>query len=125
MNKYAILIAITSVLIGLIGCDTTEPEDESDFALYFLANDSMGTYEAMQQGISRLELELEPWLSEKDIEFYDFSTHFIYLKTDKGDFFEGYDEDNRINFLLVDKPFVVVAGGSRCYIGSLHDPLLA
>ncbi|MFC1543577.1 hypothetical protein ACFL4K_03450 [Candidatus Neomarinimicrobiota bacterium] len=127
MNKYAILVAIASFLIGMIGCDTTEPEGESDFesdfALYFLTDDTLRAYEAMQQEITELALEPEPWLSEEDIRFYDFSSHCIYLKTDKGDYFESYDE-GRFD-LLMDKPFVVVAGGTRYYVGSLHSGALS
>ena len=124
MNKYTLLVAIAGVLIGLIGCDTTGPEGESDFAFYFLANDTLGAYEDMQQAITELELESEPWLCEKDIEFYDFSSHCIYLKTDKGDYFESYDE-GCFDPVLIKKLFVVVAGGSRCYIGSIHSGLLS
>lgn len=125
MNRYILGVIVAGILFGLTGCDTTEPEGEADFALYFLADETLGAYEAGQQGIANLELEAEPWLSAEDIRLYDFSTHCIYLKTDKRDFFPDYDGDGRAEFALIDKPFVVVAGGSRCYIGALHSGLLS
>ena len=124
MKRCCFLMAISFALIISIGCDATKPTGESDFALYFLTDDTLRAYEAMQQEITELKLASGPWLSEEDIEYYDFSSHCIYLKTDKRDFFEGYDE-GRFEPVLIDKPFVVVAGGSRCYIGSIHSGLLA
>lgn len=106
------------------GGQEVEQEEDSDFAFYFLANDTLGAYEAMQQEITELELKREPWLCETDIEFYDFSSHCIYLKTDKGDYFEYYDK-GYFDPVLIDKPFVVVAGGTRCYVGSLHSGALS
>jgi hypothetical protein len=112
MKRTTFLIAISLLLVCLPGCDTTEPKDESDFALYFLANDTLTTYEAMQHVIAELDLQSEPWLSEEDIESYDFSSHCIYLKTDKRDFFDYYDE-GIFDPVLIDRPFVVVAGMMR------------
>lgn len=124
MKSYSFFIIIPFLLISCTDRNATGPPGESDFALYFLADSSLGAYEAMQQGIMQLELESEPWLFEEHIKYYDFSSHCIYLKTDKRDFFESYDE-GRFEPLLIDRPFVVVASGSRCYVGSLHSGALS
>lgn len=119
MNRTTLMIAVACLLIGLFGCDTTEPETESDFAIFFLADDTLTSSEAAQQDIEALELESEPWLSETDIRFYDFSSHCIYLKTSKRDFFDYYDIGRFGPFM--EEPFVVVTGGIRCYIGSIQN----
>lgn len=119
MRRYSFCIAILILLISCSDRNTTGPEGKYDFALFSLANDTLRTYEAMQQGITELKLESEPWFSADDIEFYDFSSHCIYLKTDKRDFFDCYDEGRFDPFM--DKPFVVVASGIRCYIGSIQN----
>jgi len=124
MKRYSLITTLLFLIISCTDRNATEPTGESDFALYFLADSSLGAYEAMEQVITELELESEPWLSEEDIEDYDFSSHCIYLKTDKRAFFECYDE-GRFVPLLIDKPFVVVAGGIRYYIGSIHSGALS
>jgi len=102
------------------------PPGDADFAVYFLKDTSMTTQEAMEHGLEDVELENEPWLSSEDIDFYDFSTHCIYLKTDKGDFFENFREHSfYFTPPLTDRPFVVAGGGERCYMGSLHSAALS
>jgi hypothetical protein len=77
-------------------------------------------------GMSQLVLRKDAWLTNDDLQFYDFSSHCIYLKTDKRHFFHS-DTGKFFMFdpVLTDKPFVVVAGGEKCYVGSLHSGLLS
>ena len=128
MKQIDYHIALVCFLIGFMGCSATEPENvnesNSNFAIYFLADENMRAEEVMEKGINEVEFDSEPWLSEADITFYDFSSHCIYLKTDKSDFFEYY-AGGRFEPILMNKPFVVVAGGTRCYIGSLRSGLLS
>jgi hypothetical protein len=76
--------------------------------------------------ISTLVLKKEAWLTNDDIQFYDYSSHCIYLKGEKSQFFENDTGKFFIfNPVLINKPFVVVANGERCYVGSLHSGLLS
>ena len=101
--------------------------NESHIGIYFLNDTSKTETEVNQIGIDSLLLNAEPWLSDKDIEFYDFSSHCIYLKTDKSHFFKNY-RDERVymfNPLLMSRPFVFIAGNERCYVGALHSVALS
>jgi hypothetical protein len=102
-----------------------EPSGTSDFAIYFLEDLSIRTIQVVDQDPSEIELETYPWLSSKDIDFYDFSSHCIYLKADKNNFFENLKEYYQFPPSWVGKPFVVIAGGERCYIGSFHSVMLS
>ena len=121
-------ILFVGILVWSLSCsqDTNpvSPIYDSDFAIYFLKDSSLRTGEVNQRPLAELELAVAPWLDLKDILFYDFSTHCIYLKNDKATLFENY-ASGHFEPLLTDKPFVVVAGGSRCYLGSLHSGALS
>ena len=123
------LFLLISVLFVILDCSEDKnlfaPCSYSDFSIYFLQDSSIKTSQVLEQELSKIELQDTPWLSEKDIHFYDFSTHCIYLKTDKSDFFENFKEYYQFPSSWVEKPFVVVAGGERCYIGSFHGGLLS
>jgi len=124
--KYLILLTL-SVLI--LNCSREKnplgPSGTSDFAIYFLKDPSIRARQIINRDLTRIELETKPWLSSKDIDFYDFSTHCIYLKTDKSHFFENFKVPYQFPPSWVEKPFVVVAGGERCYIGFFHSGLLS
>lgn len=57
--------------------------------------------------IENLRLRSKPWLSNNEIDFYDFSTHMIYLKGKEVD-----EED----FLGEIRSFILTANGERCYM---------
>lgn len=80
-------------------------ETEYVFAIYSVAKDA--------PELARVELEPEPIVSEADITRYDWNRHTITLNA-------GYAR--KLPSLEVvgvrGKPFVVVAGGQRCYRGA-------
>lgn len=97
------------------GDDFIPPEDEpGQFSIYLLADTTINTEKAEEYEISQLQLQAEPWLSKNDIEFYDFSSHCIYLKKDRSSVFRN------ITMIVSGRPFVVVANGERCYLLSYH-----
>jgi hypothetical protein len=98
---------------------------QGSFGIYFLKDSTLTAYKASQVGINQLELRDNPWLSDDGIEFYDFSSHCIYLKQDKSKYFESYTEFYRFAPMSRSRPFVVVANAERCYVGSLHSMLLS
>ena len=93
----------------------------SSFEIYFLEDNDIKVDEVIDKKLSQLELESTPWLANKDIEFYDFSSHCIYLKKDRSHFFENIDKIVLFSSDMHDKPFVVVANKNRCYLGSFHS----
>lgn len=65
----------------------------------------------------------DPWLINDDIQFYDYSTHRIYLKKDCRLFFNKFNIKNCLfDAARADKPFVVVANAKKCYVGSFERP---
>ena len=97
---------------------------DSDFAVYFLKDSSLSTSQVINLGLSKLELEAAPWFDAGDVEFYDFSTRCIYLKSNKRTLFANFGLGH-FEPRLTDKPFVVAAGGNRCYLGCLHSGALS
>jgi hypothetical protein len=61
--------------------------------------------------LAALPLRDEPWIASANIQRYDASVHYIYLKRPVGPAWE------RIN--LAGTPFVVTADSERCYLGAL------
>lgn len=126
--KYQVFILS---LILIFGCSkNSDPvsavDEESNFGIYFLNDTLLTAHQAIEMDINSLVLKNDPWISNNDIEFYDFSTHCIYLKNDKSYFFANYSgEFYQFNPTLISRPFVVVAGTERCYIGALHSGLLS
>jgi hypothetical protein len=101
-------------------------DEVSNFGIYFLKDTLITERQTAQMDINSLDLKTEPWLTNNDIEFYDFSSHSIYLKKDKSYFFENYDS-NFCQFTprLISRPFVFIAGNKRCYVGAFHSGLLS
>lgn len=125
MKKY---FFFTGILVLSLSCshdrNPVSSNDDSHFAVYFLKDESLTTAEAIQRPLADLELAATPWFDAGDLVFYDFSTHCLYLKNDKSTLFE-YFERGHFEPVLMNKPFVVTAGGERCYLGSLHSGALS
>jgi len=109
-------VNVVLLLLTLTGCVKDIPGNNvgttgNEFAIYLVANvDSQNLYSLTNSNLSELELEDKPWLSLKDIDYYDSSSHYIYLE----DRTFTLDVDTKKSFV---KPFVVVASGERCYLG--------
>ena len=70
-----------------------------------------------------IKLQSKPWISEKDISFYDWSSHCIYLKRDKTYFIPGWINGERFNVFpaeWADRPFMVVANGKSGISAIFH-----
>jgi hypothetical protein len=85
-------IIFYSIIIFILGCSKKdEPLStnglEGHLAIYFLEDSSITGTQVTQTEINRYNLKKNPWLTNDDIQFYDFSSHCIYLKGDKSQFF--------------------------------------
>lgn len=101
------------------GCNNTdanqnEVELNSGFSIYLVDEPPSGE---RTNDLAKLPLKDEPWLSMDDFDFYDFSTHFIYLKNDKTSLFI---DKNQIGCVT---RFVAVANGERCYLGGFTSSI--
>jgi len=117
MNKLFVCTLYLSSCLFLYQCTCpTRSDIDDDFAIYLLKDPSIEIYDILDTPLSELELEDEPWLSTDDIDFYDFSTHCIYLKKDVKSLF-----NDTIDVLFPrswwDKPFIVCANNEKIYTG--------
>lgn len=118
--KYPVIVFLLFFLLS--GCTkddnpliTNEP---TGFGIYFLADSTIKIQDLLGKDISQLKLQSTPWISEKDIEFYDWSSHCIYLKKDKSSLFPNYFEGYyQLPLSWTDRPWVVVANSLPCYLG--------
>lgn len=99
---------------------------DGSFQIFFLEDSSRTSAQALEVNIDQLRLANTAWLVQEDLEFYDFSTHCLYLRGDKGQFFDGFSGSPFLfDPVLIDKPFVVVANNVRCYVGALRSGALS
>jgi len=123
-NNITLLAIIFISIILTISCSicknpTESNEENQSFAIYFLNDPNIKYYDIAESDLAELTLESTPWISDEDIEYYDWSSHCIYLKKDKSYFLPEWQKDSIKTFPPEwgNKPFVVVAGGKRCYMG--------
>ena len=118
MNKKISEIIIF-LLIILTSCSRlNDPQDRhGEFLVYLLKDENLTTEDAESINMENLELAGEPWLETEEIKYYDFSSHTIYLKKEKEDFITSFDVS------VFGRPFVVIAGNERIYLGSFHTPI--
>ena len=119
MQKRSVKLYIVIYVISLLlfHCGIKNPVDgdynELGFNIYLLKDESIKLQNISMEDISPGMLEIKPWLSGDDIDFYDYSSHMLYLN--KSMTFD-WDEIAALN----NRPFVVTAGGEICYIGYFH-----
>jgi len=119
-------LTLVSLSFLIFTCSEPKSDNTLSFGIYFLADSEITEEETFEADIDSFDLEEDAWVSNSDIEFYDYSTHCIYLKEDKSHYFENYDgRYYQFTPVLSKKPFVVVSGGNRVYVGALHSGLLS
>jgi hypothetical protein len=115
-------------MVFSISCEKDNPVipvNDANFAIYFLRDSTLKVKDMFYQSgdylisknIDSLELAESPWISDGDFVFYDYSSHCMYLKTDKSYFFPGYKPYYQMPYSWVDRPFVVVANNVKKYVG--------
>jgi len=130
LTQLIIYYLFFSVFLFLSCSETENPsypnEQQRHFGIYFLKDSLLTEKDVKDVPIENLVLDDVPWISDDDIEFYDFSSHCIYLKKDKSyylNYYKGVYKPLKLH--LINKPFVVTAGSKKCYIGALHSLLLS
>lgn len=104
----------------------TPVNQQTHFGIYFLKDSLLTEYLVREVAIEKLVPDDEPWLNDKDIEYYDFSSHCIYLKKDINDLLNYYKGVyHPLSYFIYSKPFVVTAGSKKCYVGAFHSLVLS
>jgi hypothetical protein len=122
----AFYIPYLFILIFIDGCHEqnpiVSPENNNAFAIYFLKDTTLTFQEALSKNLTLNDLADKPWITQDDIEFYDWSSHCIYLKKNKESLFP---EPFTLNYGLTvwwNKILVVVCNGEICYkISGRHE----
>jgi len=116
------LYSIITMLLLLIYCSKAKnpvtPNNHPHFGIYFLQDSTIKINQILNEDLDSLKLQAEAWLIDKEIRYYDFSSHCIYLKREKNQLFPifNYEVTNYPNSWM-DKPFVVIANEKRCTLG--------
>jgi hypothetical protein len=101
------------------GTDTpVTPAVDNTLALHVLQDSTRTIGDALALGLNDLTLAPEPLLSADDIIAYDYSSHTMYLQGERADVLPYRARDGLFPASWWGRPFVVLAGGSRQYIGS-------
>ena len=120
-SLYLLLIMILVVLVscskdvGRVG-----PSDTPAFAIHLLRDSTITVSGVLGQNVGGLALDTLPWLSDQDIEFYDFSSHCIYLKCEKNGLFPTLNK-GLFPASWWGRPFVVVAHWESRYLGMFNS----
>ena len=114
-----ILIALTLLTLSCENSQSSSKKKDT-FSIHLLADNTITIHNIMEINIDSLEIEADPWLDSEEIDFYDYSTHSIYLNGDKETYFS---DDLDIN--MFGQPFVVIANGRRCYMGSFYSAAMS
>jgi len=122
LNKLIYAIIFTA-LVYYNGCKDNNPiipptTSNNTFAIYFLKDTTLTIKDILSTNLEDLVLADKPWLSQDDIDFYDWSSHCIYLKKDKSYFFPDFDKfdyESLTNMSWIDKPLIIVANNKKCY----------
>jgi hypothetical protein len=113
-NKYFFLFFLLFTTFTIYSCSANEPtEDKSKKFGIYLFQDPNITWESLQ-GRTLDSLKLKQWITSDMIDFYDYSTHVIYLNVDYNTLLNFTHNDNT--------PFVVVANNKICYSGCFGSP---
>ena len=121
MKKYVILF-----LIYFYSCDITQSKSKMqnyNFAIYFLSDTTLKINDIKEVSINKLKLQKEPWLSEDDIKYYDWSSHCIYLRTSKMEYFPYLTYNFEIPYYLNNRPFIITANNEAIYKGYIISNL--
>lgn len=113
---FLLIVLFSFFMINSCTCPTRS-DIEHNFAIYLLKDSSIEIYDILDTPLPELELEDEPWLSSEDIEFYDFSTHCIYLSKEVKSLFNNEVDDVMFTSSWWRKPFIVCANNQKIYKG--------
>lgn len=121
--KRTLLLFLLFMIIIISSCGILSPDQSSAFSIYLLNDKSITIYNNPGNRTLNKQLEATPILSAEDIEYYDWSTHCIYLKSDKATIRARF-MDSTASILTIGA-FVVASKGQPEYYGFFHSLLLS
>ena len=127
LNRKSCRVLFILIVLFLFGCHKIDNNINTschNFAIYLLKDPNIKindilSYELVNQdsqALAKIELQQNAWLSDNDIQMYDFSCHLLYLKRSKYTFLPMPVQLD-VPSSWYDRPFMVVANGLRRYLG--------
>jgi hypothetical protein len=116
--KHAVLLFVLFLLI-FSACDINGPEQNSEFAIYLLEDKSITKNNTPWDEFVDQTLDDTPFLSSENIDMYDWSSHLIYLKTNKS-YLQDFFFDSTYGLRYNGCPFIVTGGTQLLYSGLVY-----
>jgi len=115
------IITVMLLIIAMSCKKSSHPvkptEVENKFNIFLLADTTLKMDDIVDSDLTKLKLNPEPWISAWDIDFYDWSSHCIYLKEEKTHFFPKLVNNFLFPSYLNKRPYIVTANSVPAYSG--------
>ncbi len=118
ISGFSVLLVILVILLA--ACDIIPPASGGELGIYLLQDKDVTYHNDLGPIFLSLPHEETPLLSTEDIDFYDWSTHFVYLKTNKEAMKERLLDSNEMLMKYPLSPFIVTTGEQPRYVGFLQ-----
>jgi hypothetical protein len=105
------------ILLLVTACVFPPIFGDSSIEFNFLENDSLARFNPTTQDIDSLVLQEEPWLTQDDIVFYDWSAHLMFLNKNRSEILSDYYPDSSLQWSMIEQPFAVSVNNSPVYLG--------
>jgi len=117
LSEIKSLVILSFLLFLIIGCNSSNEEsDVNEFSIYLVKD--LSTTDAMSKELNDLPLETIPVLTANEIRTYNWIEHEFTMKESI-----SLEEKLEGNVPGSGKPFVVVVGNERIYLGSFWSNL--
>lgn len=113
------------IIILLASCGIFAPQTDGTFGIYMLKDKTLSIYNDLGDAYLSKVLDSVAVLTSKDIDYYDWSSHCIYLKTDKDEINERLLDSSGFMFKYPGAPFVVTSNGEAQYYGFFHSMIMS
>ncbi|MCK4530545.1 MAG: hypothetical protein KAU44_05155 [Candidatus Marinimicrobia bacterium] len=118
-------LTILLIILLLASCGIFAPRTDGTFGIYMLKDKTLSIYNDLGDAYLSKALDSVAVLTSKDIDYYDWSSHCIYLKTDKGEINERLLDTNGLLFKYPGAPFVVTSDGEAQYYGYFYSLIMS
>jgi hypothetical protein len=115
-SNIRMCMLLTTVLLGFTPNVKAQKDQTGDFAIYFLKNDTLRTYQVKQLPLESLVLADRPFIGMNDIAAYHWQQQEIVLTTAGLKKVKSYFSTATTKEPI---PFVVVAGNQKVYLGNI------
>lgn len=116
MKKLLFPILISIIVFSCSDDNITEFELESGLNFYLLSDTSLTAYKMSNQDLSELKLAPKPFISYKDINYYEWTSHTFEINLNLANKIKDLCAERSTVFGI---PFVVTVDKDRIYLGAI------